>query len=269
MSELPHLSSSIAHLLVTRSPLHAWTAHRRLNPDYEPTFSDAFDLGNVVHELVLGGEQRMAVGQFDEYRTNEAKAWRDAVRADGRIPVRPKDLERITAMFSRVTEQLAAFEVSPGLFSQPGVAEHTIIWRDGDADCKARLDWLHEDGTIDDLKTTSRSASPEAYARRLYDHGGDIQAAMYVRGVQQTMELRTEPAFRWIVCETEPPFCVSVIQPGADVIALGNAKLDLALARWTLAMESGEWPGYPAEVHTATLPPWEESRFLERMEALS
>jgi hypothetical protein len=268
--EVPALSASIAHLLVTRSPLHAWTAHRRLNPDYVREEKDAFDLGNVVHELVLGGEQRMAVGEWNEFRTDAAKAWRDETRAAGKIPLRPKDLERVSTMFARITEQLVLFDVAPGLFAQPGEPEYTIAWRQGNADCKARLDWLHADlSTIDDLKTTSRSASPEAYARRIYENGGDLQAAFYVRGVQRRYELDIEPKFRWIVAETEPPFCVSVIEPGADVLALGQAKVDLALAKWEVCMQTNEWPGYPATVHRASVPPWEETRFLERMDALS
>jgi len=264
------LSSGIAHLLVTRSPLHAWTAHRRLNPNYVREEKDAFDLGNVVHELLLGQESSVVVGEFDEYRTNTAKAWRDEVRAAGKIPLRPKDAPRVHEMHSRVIEQLATFDVDPPLLAKPGLAEETIVWRDGDADCKARLDWIHAGDVyaIDDVKTTSRSASPEAYARRLYEFGGDLQAAFYVRAVQERFALLEAPAFRWIVCETEPPFCVSVIQPGADVLALGNAKVELALARWTHAMTTNEWPGYPARVHTAELPPWEESRFLERMETI-
>lgn len=267
VSETPRLSASIAHLLVTRSPRHAWNASRQLNPDYEPEVKDAFDLGNVVHELVLRGRDIAVVGQFNEYRTDTAKQWRDETRAAGKIPLRPKDHERVLAMHERIREQLEAIDVDPPLL-QHGSPEIPIEWEEADVSWKARLDWLRDDRrAIDDLKTTSRSADPSSYERNLYANGGDIQAALYQRAVVSLNEQQfVPPPFRWIVCETEPPYCVSVIEPGADVLALGNAKVDLAAAIWRECIASGEWPGYPPVVHTAELPPWEESRFLERME---
>jgi hypothetical protein len=266
----PQLSASIAHLLESRSPRHAWEASRQLNPDAEREDDGRFDIGNVVHELLLVGESRAVVGEWDEYRTNTAKAWRDGIRAQGLIPLRPKDSDRVFSMIARVREQLDAFELEIPLL-EDGVAEIDLAWEENGVACKARVDWLrHDFRSIEDLKTTSRSASPEGFARRLYDIGADVQAAFYLRGVWTLSEgsLTRAPEFRWIVAETEPPYCVSVVTPGADVLALANAKVDRALALWARCVESDSWPGYPAVVHTAELPPWEEARFLARMEEI-
>jgi hypothetical protein len=165
--------------------------------------------------------------------------------------------------------QLERHRADPPLL-RDGMPEHTIRWTDGGVACKARLDWLRNDGlAIDDLKTTSRSANPEAYARNLYSLGGDIQAATYVRAVQSIYEYPLPTRFRWIVVETSPPYALSVIEPGADVLAVGTDKLNTALRLWRELLElKTEWPAYPLDVVTASLPPWEESKWLERREAM-
>lgn len=264
----PQLSASVAYLLESRSPRHAWEASRQLNPDAVREDDGKFDLGTVVHELLLRGNDVREVGDFADWRTNTAKEWRDEVRASGRIPILAGQNERVEAMLVRVREQLDAFELEVPLLSD-GEPELDLEWEERGVRCKARVDWLrHDFRAIEDLKTTSRSASPEGFARRLYDMGADVQAAFYLRGVWTLSEgsLTRAPEFRWIVAETEAPYCVSVVTPGADVLALANAKVDRALELWARCVEQDSWPGYPAVVHTAELPPWEEARFIARME---
>ena len=48
----PSLSSSIIRLLCSASPLHAWTAHPRLNAAYVAEESDRFDVGTAAHALL-------------------------------------------------------------------------------------------------------------------------------------------------------------------------------------------------------------------------
>ena len=43
-------------------------------------------------------------------------------------------------------------------------------------------------------------------------------------------------------------------------------KIDRALELWRLCLESGNWPAYPTQSHYATLPAWEEARWLAREE---
>lgn len=265
--EVAALSSSIAHVLLTQSPRHAWEQHPRLNPNYARTEDEKFDVGNVAHELILEGVSRAVRLDFADWRTNTAKAARDEAREAGQIPLLADQYERVLEMVSAVRLQLSAHRADPPLLTA-GMFEQSIRWTDGGVECKARLDWLRADySAIDDLKTTSRSANPYAYARNLYQHGGDIQAAAYVRAVEQLGF--GMPRFRWIVVETAPPYALSVIEPGADVLAVGADKWDAALRQWRELLEQPEpWPGYPLDVVTAELPPWEESRWLEKREAM-
>jgi hypothetical protein len=265
-ASVPSLTASIAHLLVSRSPLHAWTAHPRLNPAYERREDDKFDVGNVAHAVILEGRDIVYVVHADSWRTKDAKESREYARSIGKVPLLATQREAVDALCDAVRQQIEALHVEPPLFSD-GSPEQTLVWEeDGGIMCRARLDWLRSDlRAVDDLKTTSRSAHPVAYARRLYDVGGDIQAAFYLRGVRALTG--ATPVFRWVVAETEPPYAISVITPGADVLALGEAKVEHALGLWRRCLETGEWPGYPSQVHVAELPAWEEARWIEREEA--
>ncbi|MCZ7538275.1 MAG: PD-(D/E)XK nuclease-like domain-containing protein [Acidimicrobiia bacterium] len=87
-------------------------------------------------------------------------------------------------MVAAAREQLAELDVDPLPFTE-GKPEQTIVWEDGGATCRARIDWLHTDGTaIDDYKTTSKSADPESFTRTLFSMGYDVQAAFYLRGLE-------------------------------------------------------------------------------------
>jgi len=263
------ISSSLIHTLLTESPRHAWANHPRLNPDYERTEDEKFDVGNVAHALILEGVDKAVRLDFPDWRTKDARGARDACRASGNIPLLAEQYERVRAMVGEFDRQCEEHSAQPRLL-RDGSPEITLRFTDSGIECRARLDYLHADlSTIDDVKTTSRSASPWAYARALYQHGGDIQAAFYRRAVQRAFDVTRAPTFRWIVVETNPPYALSVIEPAADVLAVGDDKIDKALELWGRLLElEGEWPAYPLDVVRAELPPWEESRWLERKETL-
>jgi len=262
IGDQPTLSATIAKLIVSRSPLHAWTAHPRLNPAYVRDDDPKFDLGNIAHAVLLEGVAAVEVIEADDWRTNAAKEARDMARADGKIPLLGKHYFDVLQMVEAVRKQLADHEARPPLFLD-GKPEQTITWTDEGVQCRARLDWLHDDlSAYDDLKTTSRSANPEAYSRALFGVGGDVQAAMYLRGIRAVTG--AEPDFRWAVVETQPPYALSVISPGPDVLAIGDSKVRYALNVWKRCLETGEWPAYPNRVCWAEAPAYEDARWLEK-----
>lgn len=263
------LSASIAHLLVSESPWHAWTAHPKLNPDYAERREDRFDLGTTAHALLLENrppEDIVAIVEAPDWRTNAAKDARDEARAEGKIPLLAKTVESVVAMVTATKEQLAAIELDPPLFTTAGTSERTIVWQEDDVTCRALIDWLHDDFTaIDDLKTTSGSANPHRWTRTLFSIGADVQTAFYLRGLKALTGV--EAQMRYVVQETYPPYALSVVSLEPAVLALAEAKVESAIKRWRECLATDTWPGYPSEVCYAELPPWEETRFLEREEA--
>lgn len=262
LSDTPTLSASIAHTLVSRSPAHAKAAHPRLNPDFQREDKTHFDIGSVVHSLLLEGKENVHVIFQDDYRKKIAQEDRDFARAHGRIPLLAHQRDEVYAMVDAINRGLDRHKADPRPFTD-GAAEVTITWDEDGVACRARLDWLRSDmGNLDDCKTAS-NANPDRWTRSsIYDHGYDVRCAFHLRGVEKT--LNGSPEWRWIVIEKSPPYELCVVSPGSDVLALANAKVDRAIRLWRECMETGEWPGYPDEVCIAELPPWEEARWLEK-----
>lgn len=266
VADRPTLSASIAHVLCTRTPLHAWTAHPKLNPEFRRIDRGLYDKGTVAHSILLQGtRENVEVLDFPDWRQKNAQELRDAARADGKIPLLTKEMAAVESMLAAAVPQIVLFQADPPLLHD-GKPEQTLVWEEeGGVICRSRLDWLRNDAAaIDDVKTTTRSASPDAYARALFAVGGDVQAAFYLRGLRRLGMDDGRAQFRWIVMETDPPYAVSVISPAPDVLALGTRKVEHALAKWRACLEADSWPGYPARVATANLPSWEEQRWSDR-----
>jgi hypothetical protein len=258
--QTPSLSASIAHLLVTLSPRHAWTNHPRLNPNYQPVSDDKFDIGTCAHSILLEGIEVAEVVQADSWRTAWAKEARDEIRSRGKVPLLPKQWDELHAMVDAVAVQIQALDLDPIPLTD-GKPEQTMVWSEDGVLCRARIDWLHSNGDVCDVKTTSRLAV--GWDRGpLFDHGCDVQASLYRRGLIALTGI--EPKWTWLVIETQPPYGLIPYRLTAPVLALGDAKVDRALHLWRECLANDSWPLYPAEPVDAQLPPWVESRWLER-----
>lgn len=268
LTDQPSLSASIAVELVTKSPAHAKAAHPRLNPYLVREDKKAFDLGSCVHSLLLENrapEDVIYVVEHDSWRTNAAKEAAEYARGQGMIPLLDKDNEDVLTMATAARRQIGEHTASPPLLSE-GKAEVTLTFELDGVACRSRIDWLRDDFTvIEDLKTSSRSADPHAFSRNLYQHGYDVKASFYRRGVRAITGI--DATFRWIVVETAAPYALSVVTPGPDVLALADDKVDKALQIWRQCLKTGDWPGYDKRVATAELPPFEEIKWMERSAA--
>jgi hypothetical protein len=268
----PTLSASIANTLINQSPLHAWTNHPRLNPNWQPDDDAKYDVGTVAHQMLLEGEVRVDVFEYEDWRKKEAQEARAHSRAAGMVPLLRHQHDECMAMCEAVVNQLDSFNADPKPLTN-GKPEQTMVWQDAQTGvwCRARIDWLHDDlSAIDDLKTTTRSAHPDAWSKNLYSYGCDVQAAFYLRGMsslhQDSLYHPGATSWRWIVVETSPPYGLSVVEPGPAVLELADAKVDAALKLWAECLERDVWPGYPTRVATVELPAWEEARWLAREE---
>jgi PDDEXK-like uncharacterized protein DUF3799 len=261
----PSLSAGIAHILCSQSPLHAWTAHPKLNPDFVREEKERWDVGTAAHALLLESrsvEDVVEVVHANDWRTNAAKAARDEARAAGKIPLLERTVENVIAMLLAARQQLDAVTADPPLLGD-GKPEQTLIWQEGDVTCRALADWLHDDyAAIDDFKTTSASADPDRWKRTMFTIGADIQTAFHLRGLKAVTG--GAAVMRYIVQETYPPYALSVVAAGADVLAVAEAKVEWAIKRWGECLAANEWPAYPTAVCYAELPAWEEARWLER-----
>lgn len=264
IGDAPTLNPTVAKILIRDSPLHAFTAHPKLNKDYRPSVDRKFDVGSAAHELfLLGNDEKVKPINAADWRTKAAQNDRDEARAHGQIPLLEHEWQRVKAMLDALREQVPHLDADPAMFVD-GKPEQTLVWEDQGVWCRARLDWLHDDhSAVDDLKTTKASASPYAWTRTtLWNIGADIQATMTIRGLKAVTG-RDVP-FRFLAVESTPPYAMCPVALAPAALELANRKIDRALALWRDCLETDFWNGYPQQICYAEPLAWHEAQLLER-----
>lgn len=258
----PTLSASIACILCNDSPAHAKARHPRLTENPVREEAEHFDIGTIAHALLLEGVNKAEVLDFSDWRTKAAREAREAVRDAGKVPILASKWADVQAMVQAAREQLSISADARDAFVD-GNPEQTILWNEGSAICRARLDWLSTDRLyIWDYKTTNGSANPDTIARTMFQMGWDVQAAFYIRAVQAVTG--KEPRFTYACQETFPPYALSIIGIGPDVLMIGQKKVQWAIDAWIDCLNSGTWPAYPSRICYPELPPYVEGKWLEK-----
>lgn len=254
----PTLSSSLAKVLLSQSPLHAWTCHPRLNPEYESRDSKVFAFGRAAHRAILGAGDDYAVyppevlDKRGNATTADAKAWEAEMRATGVTPIKQDDGDRIDAMASVMHRALK----DVGLTVDPDRSELTALGIVEDVACRCLVDnapiqTFRGRKVLLDLKTIE-DASPESCIAAVERYAYDIQVAHY----QDTWEAATGERRGWIFAfqEKSPPYEVGFVRlhdaPGdeADWLEDARSKANYARRQWAHCLSTGEWPGYPRQV---------------------
>jgi hypothetical protein len=267
----PTLSSTLARLILNRSPLHAWTAHPRLNPAWEPTERKTFDIGRAAHRAVLGkGGDYMAyppdlLASNGAASTKEAKAWAESVRAAGGTPLKADEVDAVGEIADSVRRKLAMMGIKfdPARSELTALAEIDGVWS------RCMVDNAPTDPRLPlyDLKTTE-DASPEKVIRSIMEYGYDHQAAHYLDVWKAaTGETRR---FRFVFVEKAAPYEVCVVElhddPESEADWMLDARAKAAEARriWAECLAANIWPGYPAQVAIVGAPSFHRSKWADR-----
>jgi len=264
--EQASLSSSVARIMLDRSPLHARQAHPRLNTAWtlDETSDRTREIGSATHALVLGQGRTVKVIEADSYRTKDAKARRDEARDAGFIPLLSADYETAQAIAFACGKQLADTELS-GIFDA-GDAEMTAVWQEPGAWCRSRIDFMprivREGGhvIVPDYKTTAGSAHPDDFARTIFEQGYDIQAAFYERGLRKLIPSIRSITFVFVVQEQDPPYALSIVGLDGRALELASQRADIAIRMWSTCIATGHWPGYSRKISRVELPDWRAMR---------
>jgi len=271
-AEKPSLSASVAKVLINSSPLHAWFAHPRLNPDCEETTSDEMDFGSIAHELVLGRGNGIAIVEAKDWRTKEAQNQRDLARECGKVPALRKNYDRAVEMVKAIRDQLAAVDDCQDAFRDRTLSEQVLLWNEDGTWFRNMADYIaprRPTGHIVayDLKTTSKNISPASVANHLFANEYEVQAAMLERGLLHFMpDAAGLIVFRFVVVETTPPYSLVVAEMDRAGMMQGRKKLGVAATVWRQCLKRNEWPGYPTRIIKAELPTYVEARWLAREE---
>lgn len=269
--EVPSLSSSIAKLLVRRTPKHAWQAHSRFgNVKFDP--SRAMDDGSTVHAMLLGQEhliepittvygpktrRKELIGKpVRTYQSDAAQEERDAIREAGKIPVLQYRLPELQACKAVALEQIALADDGP-MFLAPGRNEITVIAREGDIWLRCLVDRLPDSRRFApfDWKCTEMSAAPGDWERRLRSEYA-FQDAFY-RRVLAGVEGVDRPPMRFGVIELEPPHGVVINAADTILRSIAEAEVERAIQRWRACMRTGVWGCYPPHTAWVEAKPWQ------------
>jgi hypothetical protein len=283
--DVPTLSRSIAHTLLTFSPMHAAAEHPRLPGAVKPKASKPMDAGSLHHAVILGeGEEELVVlpGQYQDFKTARAREIRDEAWAAGKSPVIAEDYElaaavgdvlqiRICDAIGKVTGILPKWAD----FGRELVAlwEEKLYYPDGaeplhGVRCRARWDlYLPGAGLLADLKcvTGGQYASAAKSIRGLNseEDSGAMQAAAYLRGLEAVNpELAGRTTFVFLRVEIAPPYAVVPIVVGTAMREHGEKLWERAVRGWARCMASGAWP--EPGVAYAQLLPWAAQRDLDQ-----
>ena len=130
----PSLSSSVARILIERSPAHAWQVHVRLNPNYIPLEANtAMNIGSAVHAVVLDGDMSGIVFiNAESWRTKEAKENREWALSEGKIPLLAKHQMQIVDMKAAIWSHIP----------KGAQCEKTLVWEEHGAWFRARPDMI-------------------------------------------------------------------------------------------------------------------------------
>jgi hypothetical protein len=241
----PSVSSSGLRTIWAESPAHFWSKSS-LNPKRKPQAdSPAFAVGRLAHKLLLEGREGLAEefavrpNCWSDWRTKEAKVWRDEQTLAGRTVITEDDLEVVTGM----AESLARHPlVKAGILD--GKVERSLIWKDAETGIwiKSRPDVIpNASAVMADLKTTT-SVTDDALAKSLASFGYQIQGAVIGMAAEALLGVEME-AFALVWVEKADPFCVRVTQVTPDDIERGRRQVRAALRTMARCLDTGVWPG--------------------------
>lgn len=266
----PSFTQSLAKVLVEQSPLHAYQAHPRLNvkpadEDDGEAYNKVKAIGNAAHKLMLNRGKELSVGDFEDWRTGAAKAFKLASLNEGKEPILRKHFDAAGEMVDAATEQLCHIHGCSNAFTN-GDPEVVIANCEDGIWLRSMLDWITPDlREVWDYKTGGVSASPYATPRRMAEAGWHIQAAFHER-ILDAIDPKGagRRKFFYVAQENEAPYALTVNQIGEAALTIGRKQVDYAIKTWAFCMRKKTWPGYPNRINRAELPTWAESNWLGR-----
>lgn len=235
------------------SPAHY--KHWRETPDTDKT-NAALIIGTLVHRAKLEHDKfcyLVRPEKWDSWRTDAAKAWRDAQK----LPVVTPEEEKAIL---RCVDALTGLEVFEGItlddLCEIGNTEvkcfkrhpRTGLMLKGAADLVA----TDENGTtyVIDLKTVpEEGASEDKFARKIADLNYHMQAAYYC-------DLFDTSRFIFIAVEKSGYPGVAAWELDSEDLEVGRWTNEALLEQLSRCIKSGEWFGYHKGVRTIRMPSW-------------
>lgn len=229
-----HPATNISSLKAfSRSALHALAGFEE---EKEPT--EAMNLGSLLDHKILGTPYLWTTSPYDDFRTKDARAWRDDQEVRGVTVFKQEAIETVAKM----VEAVRRHPVAGRLFSEPGRAQVGMFGEFESCERKGLIDWLpNSTPVIVDLKKT-RDASSVGFRRQIGQLRYDVQAAFY-RDLYRDITGETR-AWQWVCVEDQAPYAVAVYQLGTESLDKASATWQSWIRQWMVCEDTDSWPGY-------------------------
>lgn len=233
-------------------------------PPEERKETAACYLGKLVHRLALGKGADYEISPHDAYRSNEAKAWKEACEAAGRVPVKQATYDEAEEMAAVVRQRIDA-----ACDGHPYETEVVMAWQEqtnsGLIWCRAMLDVWCPDLLLGlDVKTCD-DASDDSLQRK-FAGGYAVQNTWYKRGIEALTKEHGRSQFRFLFIEKDPPYLARQAAATEGFRYAAQLECNRALAIFADCLSRNDWPGYDS----TTVPPpswlvnrWDASAFLD------
>lgn len=250
---VPGMASKSALDLVRRSPAHlkAWLDGQEEEPTPALVFGAAFHCAALEPEVFA--RTYATEPDFGDCRFKEAKAERDRWRAanDGKIRLSATDAEAISGMIASMRAHPLASRMI-----RDGVSELTLRWRDEETglECRARDDYFVPSLRMAvDLKSTA-DASADEFRRSVAKFGYHRQDAFY-RAAHAAVGAPLDH-FVFVAVEKTAPHAIAIYSLDGEATLRGHESIARDMATLARCFGANEYPGYPVEIQTLTVPPW-------------
>lgn len=242
-----------------RSPAHFFGAQLDPNRPQGDDDRPALVNGTLVHCATFEPDQvaaRYLVKPAGlDGRTKEGKAWLAEHEGDPRVIVSADVMAAgmLQAAALRRLPDVAA------LLSQ-GMAEASAFWIDDETGelCKCRPDFVSpagDDAVVLVDGKTCQDASPEGFARTIWNFDYHLQAAWYSDGYTLATGKRVV-GFVFAAVESAWPHAAAAYMLDDAVLAGARFENRRLLDLYAECKAKNEWPGYPARIQAIQLPRW-------------
>lgn len=217
----------------SRSALHAMVGFEE---EKEPT--EAMAIGSLLDHKVLGTPYLWTTSPYDDYRTKEARAWRDEQSERGVTVFKHDAIETV----ERMVESVRQHPVAGRIFAEPGKAQVGMFGEFESCERKGLIDWLPTSmPVIVDLKKT-RDASKAGFRRQIGQLRYDVQAAYY-RDLYRDITGESR-AWQWVCVEDVAPYAVAVYQLDTESLDKASTVWQSWVRQWMVCEDTDSWPGY-------------------------
>jgi vacuolar-type H+-ATPase subunit F/Vma7 len=187
--------------------------------------SKFIDIGQLIHQALLGGSEKFVTSPYPDFRTKAAREWRDLQKDMGVIVVDSKMKETI----EKVVDQIKKHPRTPELLLAPGIKHEQEMFATTAEGIKLRgkgdaIKLIQDEAIIiTDIKTT---AEFDKFFKQAYWRHYDLQAANYTLIGAHHMKVDTALVnYYFCVAETVAPYRVQYFHASIEFVESGERKL--------------------------------------------